>query len=140
MSAMIELERIVVDRRIMRALHTVLQSQRASLLEKQEAEFALMKHQHLELKDIANSAEEEEVAMKRRINELENLVRELVDNYWTLINDCIGWFTKEYYSRGQKRELPSTEQFKKLEKIISEHNGKRARMVVNASTGSSTDR
>ena len=64
MSAMIELERIVVDRRIMRALHTVLQSQRASLLEKQEAEFALMRHQHLELKDIAKSAEEEEVAMK----------------------------------------------------------------------------
>ena len=92
---MIELNRVLVSRRNMQVLHTVLQSQRASLLEKQEAELALMRHRNLDLRDKANSAEELFIAAEEHITALENLVshslaehrrvngnlRELVDNY-----------------------------------------------------------
>ena len=157
MSAMIELERVVVSRRNMYVLNTVLQSQRASLLEKQEAELAMMRHQHLEMTDSAKSAEAEEAAMKRRINELENLVlravedqqrvrgnmEKLVNDYWSLIDDCIDVAdeTKEN-ARGHKRKLPAAGQLKKINTIVIEHNRKRAKMVVDAmrAAGSSTDR
>ena len=70
-------------------------------------------------------------------------LKEVVDNYWALIDDCVdvGYETKEN-ARGQKRKPPATEQLKKMEKIVIEHNRKRARMVVDAMgrAGSSTDR
>ena len=89
-----------------------------------------------DLEDIVLRAATEE----RRVNA--NL-KELVDNYWSLLDACVdvGYETKEN-ARGQKRKLPATEQLKKINKIVSEHNGKRARMLVAAVTGagSSTDR
>ena len=69
-------------------------------------------------------------------------LKEVVDNYWALIDDCVdvGYETKEN-ARGQKRKPPAAEQLKKMEKIVIEHNGKRARMLVTAvrGAGSSTD-
>ena len=67
----------------------------------------------------------------------------MVDNYWALLDACIdvGYETREN-AHGQKRKLPAAEQLKKMEKIVIEHNRKRARMVVDAMgrAGSSTDR
>ena len=168
MAAMIELHIAIAVRLTERALYTVMMSQRKSVLERQEAEIRLLKW-NIQSGELA--AEEESIqyekckvdleltniTAQRRINQLENMVlraateqrrvndnlKELVDNYWALLDDCVdvGWETKEN-SRGQKRKLPATEELKKIRKIICEHNGKRARMVVAAVTGagSSTDR
>ena len=50
-------------------------------------------------------------------------------NYSALIVDCLGVGdeTKEN-ARGHKRKLPATEQLKKINAIVLEHNGKRVRM------------
>ena len=67
---------------------------------------------------------------------------EVLNLYWSLIDTCMEVVdeTKEN-ARGQKRKLPAAEQIKKMEKILIEHNGKRARMVVDGlrGAGSSTD-
>ena len=145
----------------------MMQSQRASLLEKQEAEIKLLRWTLLKVKqaginekfrllECAKHKQEHINELYDRNDRLEEILhhaaadqrrgndhlQELVDNYWALLDDCVdvGWETKEN-SRGQKRKLPATEELKKIRKIISEHNAKRARMVVGAMTGagSSTD-
>ena len=157
MSAMLQLNRELLDRRNMAVLQITMQSQRASVLEKQAAELALLRiwynRSALSTKRAWAQADATEahnywlqeilfhaVADQRRVND--NL-QQLVDDYWALIDDCVdvGYETKEN-SRGQKRKLPATEELKKIRKIICEHNGYRARMVVAAVTGagSSTDR
>ena len=146
----------------------MMQSQRASVLERQEEELALMRWavQSMEECSDADTAYFEKceddwkltnIEALSRINRLEHMLlsaatdqrrvndnmKELVDNYWSLLDACVdvGYETKEN-ARGQKRKLPATEQLKKINKIVSEHNGKRARMIVAAVTGagSSTDR
>ena len=163
MSAMIALHREIVSRRNLTALQAIMQSQRASVLEKQEAELALLRIRHANLQGVSTTALLEcdlawarEAALQEHNNQLRDLVlsamveeqrvnnilKEVVDNYWAIIDACtaVGWETKEN-ARGQKRKLPATEELKKIRKIISEHNAKRARMVVGAMTGagSSTD-
>ena len=144
MSAMVELERIIVNRRNMQVLQTIMQSQRASILEKQEAELAMMRHQHSEMTDTAKSAEEEDAAMRRRIHELENLLlravedqrrvnsnmAELIGDYWRLLDGCMEVVDERRDdTRGHKRKLPAAGQLKKVDTILIEHNGKRAKMV-----------
>ena len=164
MSAMIALHREIVSRRNLTALQAIMQSQRASVLEKQEAELALSRIRHANLQGVSTTALLEcelawarEAALQEHNNQLRDLVlsamveeqrvnnilKEVVDNYWAIIDACtaVGWETKEN-ARGHKRKPPAAEQLKKIEEIVCEHNRKRARMVVDAMgrAGSSTDR
>ena len=157
MAAMVELHIAISARLTKAALQTVMQSQRASVLEKQEAEIGLLRWAvHSGTHSDAIQLELRNISTLKRILQLEDILfhaaadqrrvnaqnDQLANNYWALIDDCVdvGWETKEN-ARGQKRKLPATEELKKIRKIISEHNAKRARMVVGAMTdaGSSTD-
>ena len=164
MSATIKLHHVLESRKNMTVLQTVLQSNRAKLVEKQEAQITLLRqstnHAQAELQTAVNHVlhmEGREDSFRERITQLQDVIlhagreqrrtndrlKELVDNYWALLDDCIdvGNETKEN-SRGHKRKLPAAEELKKIKKIIGEHNSKRARMIVDAMTGagSSTDR
>ena len=164
MSAFLKLHREILSRRNLAVLQEVMQSGRASLLQKQEAECRSLRIQldmaerrRDELRLDNTELEVQEERLLRRNNYLANLVqsavveqrrvntnlKELVDNYWALIDDCfdVDYETKEN-ARGQKRKLPAAEQLKKMKKIVIEHNDKRARMFVDAmasGAGSSTD-
>ena len=168
MAAMIELHIAIAVRLTERALYTVMMSQRKSVLERQEAEIRLLRWalqsgtqaaeaESIQVEQREINLEWRNIQAQRRIYDLEDIVlraateerrvnanlKELVDNYWTLIDACVDvrWETREN-ARGQQRKPPAAEQLKKINKIVSEHNGKRARMVVAAMTGagSSTDR
>ena len=107
---MIELNIVLVSRRHMQVLQTAMQSQRASLLEKQEAELRLLRRHNLELRNKSNSAEERFIAAEEHLTALDNLVshtiaeqrrvngnlREVIDNYLSLIDECVavGWEQK----------------------------------------------
>ena len=162
---MMELNLVLIDRRNMQVLKTVLESNRASLLEKQEAELALLRRENLELRQAAEkcriAAGQDEANAIRAIehsNRMANLldhavgdvrrmnanIKELVEDYWALIDGCseVLWETKEN-SRGQKRKPPAAEQLKKIQQVVNTHNQKRARQIVDAMearAGSSTDR
>ena len=157
MAAMVELHIAISARLTKAALQTVMQSQRVSVLEKQEAEIQLLRLAvHSGTHSDAIQIELRNITTQRRIQQLADYIRlsaaehrrvnnqndQLANNYGALLDDCVdvGWETKEN-ARGQKRKLPATEELKKIRKIISEHNAKRARMVVGAMTdaGSSTD-
>ena len=161
---MIELERVVVDRRNMQVLHTIMQSQRASILEKQEAELALAREEekrwidlsvdltcrHIATRREAIAEQRRALAAERRILDLEEQaqqvqerLKEVVDNYWGLIEGCIDVVDERREdTRGHKRKLPAAGQLKKIDTILKEHNGKCAKMVVAAmrAAGSNTDR
>ena len=156
MSAIIELHCELKNRMHIAVLQTIMQSGRASVLEKQEAELTMLRDNAIALRDRISRSDDRIDEMNEHNVLLEDLVlraitkqrrmdtkmQELVDNYWSLIDTCMEVVdeTKEN-ARGQKRKLPAAEQIKKMEKILIEHNGKRARMVVDGlrGAGSSTD-
>ena len=158
---MLELHREMLERRNLAVLGTIMQTQRASVLEKQAAEVAFL---HIELdrsgRDCDNAwrhaAESEDRAesIEAHNDRLEELVtytltnqrrvnvklKELIDSYWAIINDCVDvCHETKKNARGQKRKLSATEQVQKLKKIIDEHSRKRARMVAAQSARGSTE-
>ena len=115
---MIELNIVLASRRHMQALQIVMQSERASLLEKQEAELQLLRRQVLELK---NAKEQQVVGIEARIAQLctrnmnlYNDLNETTDNYLSLIDECV---EVESDARGMR----------KIKKIANEHRWKRIR-------------
>ena len=171
MSAFLKLNREILSRRNLAVMQEVMQSGRVGLLQKQEVELALLRFQlaktelereqallkeaeglvresHLQA-DLDNSHFERGEGIDLQeylVDELKKVkvnIKEVICTYWELIDDCIdvGYETKEN-ARGQKRKLPAAEQLKKMQKVVNEHNSKRARMVATAMTaasGSSTD-
>ena len=143
-------------------LQTIMESQRASVIEKQEAELTLLrtelnyeKMRKDELLDMHLETNRELVVARLRNIELDGLVDHhaalhlrlrgnidrLVDDYWSLIDDSMeaSIETKEN-ARGQKRKLPAAQRLQLIEKILIEHMGKRMRAVGDAvRAGSSTD-
>ena len=160
MSALLKLHHEIVSRRNLAVLQEVMQSRRASLLQKQEAELTLLRTQLYEAYEDKNEIEIHEGFLVERNSYLESSMveaeaavdrlaahaREMVHNYWAIINDCVEVLTDtKENARGQKRKPPATEQLKKLRMIVLEHCSKRSRIVENAvagtlsRAGSSTD-
>ena len=156
MSAIIELHRELMSRMHITVLQTIMQSGRASVLEKQEAELTLLRENAIALRDRLSRShdrfdemnehngrlDEHNARLEDHVIRMDTKMVEVLHNYWSLIDTCIEVVdeTKEN-ARGQKRKLPAAEQIKKMEKILIEHNGKRARMFVDTlrGAGSSTD-
>ena len=154
MSAMLELHREMLERRNLAVLGTIMQTQRASVLEKQAAEVAFLRieldrtdrdldrawYESAEFEDQVDALQKDNdelravvahaLAEQQRVN---GNLKELVDSYWAIVNDCSDVCgERNENARGQKRKLPAAGQMKKINKIILEHIGNRARMVGNA--------
>ena len=125
MSALIALHREIVGRRNIIVLQTMMQSQHASVLEKQEAELTLMRLQVKTMKEAAITAHDQLIRYEERedihLAELNYFIvravadqrradnmKELLDDYYGLIDDCIavGQETKEN-AHGQKAQATS---------------------------------
>ena len=157
MAAMIELHIAISARLTKAALQTVMQSQRASVLEKQEAEIGLLRWAvHSGTHSDAIQLELRNISTLKRILQLEEILfhaaadqrrtnahnDQLANNYGALIDDCDDvYHHRKRSARGENRKLSATEQLEKIRKIISEHHAKHPRMLVGAMTGagSSTD-
>ena len=161
MSAFLEPHRLLLDRRNTQVLQTIMESQRASVIEKQEAELTLLRTElnyetmrKDELLDMHLETNRELVVARRRNIDLDDLVdryealhlklrgniEKIVNDYWSLIDDSMeaSIETKEN-ARGQKRKLPAAQRLQLMEKILIEHMGKRMRAVGDAvRAGSST--
>ena len=109
MSAMLELHRELLDRRNMAVLQTILQSHRAGVLEKQEADLALLRIRCKRAQRATKRARAKATAEEDRANDmdlenmrLEGLVRGLdreqqrvngnllmlEESYWAMIDEC----------------------------------------------------
>ena len=159
MSAFLKLNHEILSRRNLAVMQEVMQSGRASLLQKQEAELTLMRADKAKeseatqdlcaavsiLMDNHRWAMDSRERLGTELDNVKDSLVEVVGNYWALIDDCfdVSSETKEN-ARGQKRKLPAAEQMKKIDKIVNEHNRKRARMFAAVmararGAGSSTD-
>ena len=129
MSAKIELERVIVGRRNMQVLHPIMQSQRSSILEKQEAELTMrraeeeewidlsvnMAHRHIVARretlaeqSRALAAERRALIAERRMLDLEEDKEKITTEYWALLDGCMEVVDeRKENSRGHMRKLPA---------------------------------
>ena len=160
MSAIIELHRVLLDRRNMQVLQTIMQSERAGIVEKQEAELAIMREnlhwwsgrstlfevqfvaaesRRVEAELNAATLAIEKHELERRVFELEDKLRRarktkhrVVDNYSSIIDDCMAVkFETVGTARGQKRSMTAKEQLAIIKDILQEHTHKRSRLDGN---------
>ena len=142
MSAMLELHRELLDRRNMAVLQTILQSHRAGVLEKQEADLALLRIRCKRAQRATKRARAKATAEEDRADalELENMnlegivthreaeqrrvdgnLKMLEESYWAMIDECA--------DVGKKRKS-AEQQMQEINDIISINIHKRARMLM----------